>query len=109
MKPFGTFIATCLLALTQFAMGQSASSDPNADFLTIRISRDGTCHFLDASTPCDQLGQYLLTEHLAKNGHVHIAVDRTSQYELVAAALESLGHAGFKNVGFVNNDAPAPQ
>jgi biopolymer transport protein ExbD len=104
-----TFIATCLLVFTHFATGQSASPDANADVLTIRISEDGVCHFLDASTPCDQLGQYLLTKHLAQNGHVHIAVDRTSKYELVAATLESLDRAGFNKVGFVNNDAPASQ
>jgi HEAT repeat protein len=70
---------------------ESAAIDANADVLTIRISGDGVCHILDASAPCDQLGEYLLTKHLAQNGHVHISIDRTSKYELVAATLESLG------------------
>lgn len=81
---------------------------PNADVLTIRISEDGICHVLDDSMPCDQLRPYLLTKHLAQNGHVHIAVDRTSKYELVAATLESLQGLGLK-IGFVNNDASASQ
>jgi biopolymer transport protein ExbD len=101
---------TCLLAfaqIAQIAMGQSAPSNGDADVLTIRISADGVCHFLDTSTPCDELGNYLLSKHLAQNGHVHIAVDRTSKYELVAAALGSLDRAGFK-VGFVNKDVLAP-
>lgn len=82
--------------------------DANADVLTIRISGDGLCYFLDASAPCDQLGQSLLTKHLAQNGHVHIVVDRTSKYEWVAATLKSLQGLGF-NIGFVNNDASASQ
>jgi hypothetical protein len=80
--------------------------DANADVLTIRISEDGICHVLDDSMPCDQLRQYLLTKHLAQNGRVHIAVDQTSKYELVAATLESLQGLGLK-IGFVNNDASA--
>ena len=99
-----TLTSTCLLAFAQIAMGQSASSDANAEVLTIRISADGVCYFLDTSSPCDHLGRYLLSKHLAQNGHVHIAVDRTSKYEMVAATLKSLDDAGFKKVGFVNND-----
>jgi biopolymer transport protein ExbD len=90
------------------ALTQSAPPDANPDVLTIRISEDGVCHLLDASTPCDQLGQYLLTNHLAQNGHIHIAVDRSSKYELVATTLESLRRTGFK-VGFVNYDASSSQ
>ncbi len=98
--------ATCLLTFTQFAMAQSASPERNTDVLTVLISEDGVCHFLDDSAPCEQLGKYLLTKHLAPNGHIHIAVDRASKYELVAATLESLEGTGFK-VGFVNYDAQA--
>jgi biopolymer transport protein ExbD len=99
-------IATCLIAFAQFALGQSASPDANAEVLTIRISEDGVCHFLEVSTPCNQPGEYLLAKHLAENGHVHIAVDRTSKYELVAATLESLQRARFGKLGFVNTDSP---
>jgi biopolymer transport protein ExbD len=97
---------TCLLAFTQFAIAQSASSDANMDLLTVRISEDGVCHFLDDSAPCEKLGQYLLTKHLTQNRHIHIAVDRASKYELVAATLKSLEGTGFK-VGSVNYDAHA--
>lgn len=104
-----TFTAMGLLGFAQFAMAQSAAPpDPNPDVLTVCISEDGICHFLDASTPCDQLGQYLLSKHLAQNGHIHIAVDRSSKYELVAATLESLRGTGFK-VGFVNYDPSSSQ
>ena len=51
--------------------------------------------------PCVEVAQYLLSKHLAKNGHVHIVVDATSKYESVAAALKSLQNAGLK-IGFVN-------
>ena len=99
-----TLATTCLLALAQVAMGQSVSSDANAEALTIRISADGVCHVLDTSTPCDELGRHLLSKHFAQNGHVHILVDRASKYELVATTLKSLDQAGFKKVGFVNKD-----
>jgi len=95
---------TCLVALTQLSIAQSESPDANTDVLTVRISEDGICHFLDDSAPCEQLGEYLLTMHLAQNGHIHVAVDRASKYDLVAATLKSLDGKGFK-VGFVNYDA----
>lgn len=98
--------ATCLFAFTQVSMAQSALLDANTDVLTVRISEDGVCHFLDDSAPCEQLGKYLLTKHLAQNGQIHIAVDRASKYELVAATLKSLDGMGFK-VGFVNYDPHA--
>jgi TonB family protein len=101
MRP--TFIATCLIAFTHFAMAQSPSPDANTDLLTVRISGDGIRHFLDDSAPCEQLGE---TKHLAQNKHIHIAVDRASKYELVAATLKSLDGMGF-TVGFVNYDAQA--
>jgi biopolymer transport protein ExbD len=97
---------TCLLAFAQFATAQGASPDANTDVLTVRISADGVCHFLDDSSPCEQLGKYLLTKHLAQNRHLHITLDRDSKYELVAATLKSLEGMGFK-VGFVNTKASA--
>jgi biopolymer transport protein ExbD len=103
-----TFAAMCLLVFTQFATAQSAPPDANPDVLRVRISEDRVCHLLDASTPCDQLGRYLLTNHPAQNGRIYIAVDRSSKYELVAATLESLRGTGFK-VGFVNYDASSSQ
>ncbi len=102
------FAQAAIVSIGEPPSQQSASIDASADVLTIRISEDGVCHFLDASVPCDQLGQYLLTKHLVQNGHVHIAVDRTSKYELVAATLKSLEGLGLK-VGFVNYDASASQ
>ncbi len=98
--------ATCFLAFTQFAVAQSESPDANTDVLTVRMSEDGVCYFLDDSASCDQLGEYLLTMHLAQNKHIHITVDRASQYDLVAETLKSLDGMGFK-VGFVNYDAQA--
>ena len=95
--------AICLLAFAQFATAQSASPNANTDVLTVRISADGVCHFLDDSAPCEQLGKYLLTKHLAQNRHLHIAVDRASKYELVTATLKSLEGTGFK-VGSLNSE-----
>jgi biopolymer transport protein ExbD len=84
-------------------MTQSGSPDANTEVLTVRISKDGVCHFLDDSAPCEQLGKALLTKRPAQNRHIHIAVDRASKYELVAATLKSLEGTGFK-VGFVNSE-----
>jgi biopolymer transport protein ExbD len=89
-------------------IAQSAPPDADPEVLTVLISEDGVCNVLDASTPCDQLGPYLLAKHLAQNGRISIAVDRSSKYELVAATLESLRGTGFK-VGFVNYDASSSQ
>ena len=98
------FTATCLIAFAQSATVQIASPDANTDVLTVRISADGVCDFLDDSAPCEQLGKNLLTKHLAQNRHLHITVDQASKYELVAATLKSLEGTGFK-VGFVNTEA----
>jgi biopolymer transport protein ExbD len=92
--------ALSLVAFAQIAMGQSAPSDVIAES-TIRISADGNCHIQDSFMPCVDVVQYLLSKHLAQNGHVHIVVDATSKYESVAAALKVLQSAGLK-VGFVN-------
>lgn len=83
--------------------GRLASPVASDEALTIRISADGICH-LDRSVPCVDLGRYLLSRHLARNGHVSIKVDKDSKYELVAATLESLRGTGVK-IGFVNYDA----
>jgi biopolymer transport protein ExbD len=99
-----TLIAISLLAFASVATGQGVPSNTDENVLTIRISADGVCSFLDSSTPCAEVGRYLLSKHLAQDGHVHIVVDRASQYEMVAATLKSLDSAGFKKVGFVNKD-----
>jgi biopolymer transport protein ExbD len=96
-----TLSALSLVAFAQIAMGQSAPSDVVADS-TIRISADGICHIQESSMPCVDVAQYLLSKHLAQNGHVHIIVDATSKYESVAAALKSLQSAGLK-IGFIND------
>lgn len=87
-------------------IAQGESPDANTDVLTVRMSEHGVCYFLADSAPCDQLGEYLLTKNLAQNKHIHITVDRASNYQLVAATLKSLDGMGFK-VGFVNYDAHA--
>jgi hypothetical protein len=99
--------AACLLGFSLLAMAQSALPDANPDALTVRISADGVCYFLDGSAPCGQLGKELLAKHLAQHAHLHFAVDRAAKYEVVAATLQSLQGTGFK-VGYVNYDAHPP-
>lgn len=96
-----TLSVLSLITFAQIAMGQGAPSDVIADS-TIRISADGICHIQDSSMPCVDVAQYLLSKHLAQNGHVHIVVDAASKYESVAAALKSLQSAGLK-IGFIND------
>jgi biopolymer transport protein ExbD len=96
-----TLSAFSLIVFAQIAMGQGAPSDAIADVLTIRISADGLCHIQDSAMPCVDVARYLLSQHLAQDGRVHIVVDATSKYETVAAALKSLQNAGLK-IGFVN-------
>jgi biopolymer transport protein ExbD len=99
------FAQSAIASIEELPPQETASPEANADALTIRISPDGVCYFSDASAPCDHLGQYLVTNNVAAGGHIHIAVDQASKYELVAATLESLQGLGFK-VGFV---ASSPQ
>jgi len=58
-----TLTATMLLTLASIGLGQDASTDADAAVLTIRLSADGICYFLDTSTSCDNLGPYLLSKH----------------------------------------------
>lgn len=100
-----TFTSAILFALSSFAFSQGTGSDADAGVPTIRISANGICYLLNTSTPCNEVGAYLLSKHLAANGHVHIVVDKASKYDLVTATLESLQKAGFGKIGFVNYDA----
>jgi biopolymer transport protein ExbD len=84
-------------------MAQGASPDSPPDAVTVHISANGVCQFLNESVPCAHLGEHLLKKHWAPNAHVHIALDRDAKYELVAATLTSLQGTGFK-VGFVNSE-----
>jgi biopolymer transport protein ExbD len=98
-----TLTAILFLVFASMALGQSASSDADARALRIRISAEGICYFSDTSAPCDMLGEYLLSNHLALNGHVDIQVEKHSRYETAAATLESLRRASFtEKVGFIN-------
>jgi biopolymer transport protein ExbD len=100
------FTAACIFAFIHVAMAQGEPPDAITDAVIVRISADGVCYFLNDSAPCEQLGKFMLTKHLPQNTHIHIAVDRASKYELVAATLESLEGTSFK-LGFINADAPA--
>jgi biopolymer transport protein ExbD len=98
-----TWTTVLFLAFAAMALGQSASSEADGRAFRIRISADGICYFLDTSARCDMVGEFLLSNHLALNGHVDIQVEKLSRYETVAATLESLRRAGFtEKVGFVN-------
>jgi len=103
-----TTLTTILFhVFASMALGQSASSDADGRALRVRISADGICYFLDTSAPCDMLGEFLLSNHLALNGHADIQVEKLSRYETVAATLESLRRAGFtEKVGFINVQSP---
>jgi HEAT repeat protein len=50
------FAQSAIASIGRRSSQQSASINANVDVLTILISADGVCYFLDASTPCDQLG-----------------------------------------------------
>jgi biopolymer transport protein ExbD len=98
-----TMVAAFYLAIAPVAMGQSAPTNTGDDVLMVRISADGNCYFLNTSAPCEELGAYLLSMHLAQEGELHLGVDKFARYELVAATLESLERAGLKvKVGFVH-------
>ena len=98
-----TLVAAFYLTVAPVAMGQSAPTNPGVDVLTVHISANGNCYFLNTSAPCEKLGTYLLSMHLAQDGELQLGVDKFARYEIVAATLESLERAGLKiKVGFVH-------
>lgn len=96
-----TFIAAILLAFAQLAVGQCV---PGEELLTIHVSADGVCRFLDFSSPCALLGGNLIATH--HNHHVELAfeIDPATKYEVVRAMMESLQRAGIAKIGCVNNE-----
>jgi hypothetical protein len=96
-----TLIATFLLAFAQLAVGQC----PPKDALTVRVSADGICYFLETSTPCAQLGRYL-SKHRAQFVEAQLEIDEPAKQEVVQATLKSLKRAGFKfkKYGCVSNE-----
>jgi biopolymer transport protein ExbD len=100
MQVFATLFASLLLC--QYA---SAADAPGSDCPSVReinISAGNACRINEVAVACDSLGSRLKALHIASTCHVHIAVDRSSTYEEVRSALQSLREAGYIKVGFVN-------
>jgi biopolymer transport protein ExbD len=57
--------------------------------------------------PADRTAmQGYIRQEATKTPHaeVHITVDRSSKYEIVAQTLADLRHRGLRKIGFVSND-----
>lgn len=72
--------------------------------LTVRISPTGVCTVAKVTMPCDGVGAYVKALNAQPSCDIHIEVDRESRYEFVTTALSSLQKAGFKSVGFIDNN-----
>jgi hypothetical protein len=83
--------------------------------LTVRISADGVCNFLDDSALCEQLGKYLLTKHPAQKRQVGFVNTELSTkqaisegnyigYATVADALATLKAQGLLPVPGINGE-----
>lgn len=75
------------------------------DVIDLSIDFDGT--LLWNGQPVDRitLRGYISQEAtMTPQPEVHIRVDKSAKYEIVAQTLAELQHRGLKQIGFVNND-----
>jgi biopolymer transport protein ExbD len=73
---------------------------------SIHISAGNACRIDEVEVPCDSLGARLKAIPVASTCYVHITVDKSSTYEVVRSALESIREAGYVKIGFVNAADP---
>jgi hypothetical protein len=99
-----TLLATLLLAAAGSVLGQDAPVDARAKVLTIRVSDNGVCYFQHIAKPCSEIGQYLVSTHLARDSSLRIVADSTVRYEMIEVTIKSLQDARFGKLGVVNSD-----
>jgi len=93
-----------LLMLCKFAWATEA---PRVNCpSSIHISAGNACRIDEVEVPCDSLGARLKAIPVASTCDVHITVDKSSTYEVVRSALESIREAGYVKIGFVNAGDP---
>jgi hypothetical protein len=94
-------VLLAIWALCQSALAGAPDADCPSDNW-IYISSENGCRFNTVTSPCDSLGLRLNSLRIAGTCEVRIAVDRSSKYQPVSHALQSLHDAGFVDLGFVN-------
>ena len=93
-----------LLILCKFAW---ATDPPGVNCpSSIHIFVGNACRIDEVEVPCDSLGARLKAIPVASTCDVHITVDKSSTYEVVRSALESIREAGYVKIGFVNAGDP---
>jgi biopolymer transport protein ExbD len=98
LVPIGLLIL-CKFAWATEAPGVNCPS-------SIHISAGNACRIDEVKVPCDSLGARLKAIPVASSCDVHITVDKSSTYEAVRSALESIREAGYVKIGFVNAGEP---
>jgi biopolymer transport protein ExbD len=76
------------------------------EVIDLSIDFDGTLQWNETTVDRTTLQSYISKE-AAKDPQpeVHIRVDRSSKYEIVAQTLADLQYRGLTKIGFVNNDS----
>ena|ERR1700744_4293556 len=98
------FVPVGLLIL---CMPTSATEVPGVNCpSSIHISAGNVCRIDAVEVPCNALGARLKAIPMASTCEVHITVDKSTTYEVVRGAVESIREAGYVKIGFVNDKGP---
>jgi biopolymer transport protein ExbD len=98
-------VALAILAEAASLASCGSAAVPAPMDLRVHISEAGKCSVPGhEEVPCGGLGGYVKALNAQSSCDILIVVDRESQYAFVEAALSSLQKAGFKRVGFVNDN-----
>jgi biopolymer transport protein ExbD len=98
------FVLVGLLMLCKFAWATEAPAGNCPS--SIHIFAGNVCRIDEVEVPCESLGARLKAIPVASTCDVHITVDKSSTYNEVRSALESIREAGYVKIGFVNSSDP---
>ena len=95
-----------LFALFVALQGEAVLAQTKLDCL-ITINADGTCAAADLHVPCREIGPRLRQAGIPANASIRFSGDRTVNYDVVSATIESVSRAGFTNmkIGFITEPA----
>jgi biopolymer transport protein ExbD len=101
-------ILVLTIAITSASCGVTMVPVPIG--LRVHISGAGECRVVGYEpVPCDGLGAYIKGLYAPPSCDIQVDVDRESQYEVVTTALSSMQKAGFKKIGFLENNHKSPR
>jgi biopolymer transport protein ExbD len=86
-----------LIALPSGAVFAQATTS-----IVVTIKSDGTCHTVELTVPCRDIGQRLRTAGISSDTLVQFVGDAHVSFEVIRSAMVSASQAGFRNakIGF---------